>query len=1223
MTEPTPAARQPAASHDAPARPAGPANAHDLRPADAITDPLADLQRVLGNLGTLERIAPKLEVGAPDDTHEREADAVARAVMRGPETGWRRHESERDRIRRAPEDEARKRARKVPGPGPAKEPPVPTESRRRDEPVVARKPASPSSVPAVTPAAARTIRASRGAGQPLAAADRSFYESRLGRDLGSVRIHDDPAAHQAARDVQARAFTYGQDIYFSAGRHRPGTQDGRELMAHELAHTVQQRPDARIARQPDPPATTAPPATAPPASSAQATGQPTQTAATAGGAAPAVAGGEAPLMLGPVGVPEFRLNGPGGDAAYKTRMIRSPRYTGSRTEPGVKSQRDLWKSHMGPELVDPLTEMVTKWGKKNEIVGFPPGPYVFETRAEKPFRYVIAKELSEVGSELSIPDWNPSGAVSRGPQNGFQVDHILELQLSGFPGDQTKHHIDNLQLLRGSVNASSGATIAAGIEAAALAFLGTLPQAQLTDPSLHLMANPVTKRPLGDKDVQTVKQHHALAFPNAVVRHANFQATHDDVWTRKQIEGGSHLLITRGKYALVRVTSLAAIGGQGNVAILPGAGGGYLRELKAGPKPTDKDKDAFAPFVLLDKRLNIGADWESHQDLLGTLVLEIPDQHPTFEHASAFVEVHRFKDAQFAGHLGGSARTVDPALRQRLRVMNLKKASPVVVETVDLGPRGFELTGYVETKIPLLAGAHLDFALRGNTVELSKTFRPEEINPPAPLRIEDSTLTLAINTAGNLSASGRINASIDRLGRGWLEGQGSTHDGIAISGGFDATSDLFDPGHVDFAYERGRISGHGILTIPAHKVRGIKGAGLEVSYADERFQADGRAQFDLPGVHEGAVHLTYDREQGLTVEGDLTLGAIRGIRSGSLMVRLSERPGSQGYRLAAHGTAQPAIAGVDAELTVDYDDGAFFAHASVPFSRGRLTGRLEAGVTNRPLDEAGHPLLSEPPLAQLAPFGAGSAELQLTPPWLRGTAGFRLLPNGEVVVKGTLTVPGVNLWQPIRPDPIPLIPTRRVKIHVFGPVDVSIGGGLDLRYGIDAGVLSGSISAEYNPDHEDQTHLVGHATLQAGAFVALDLHGNVGGGLDVGFASVTAELVLGAQLCVPATADIAVDLDWRPGQGIVIDSSIHGQLSPKLKFYAKGQIVLESWIHDHTWGPWDLVDKEFGSGLNLGFALPFKYQDDRLDVGWNRIAVERPDISPVTAARDFLRELAS
>jgi hypothetical protein len=65
-------------------------------------------------------------------------------------------------------------------------------------------------------------------------------ELALGAALGGVRLHSDARAAQAARDVNAHAFTHGQEIFFGAGRLRPDTADGRRLLAHELAHVVQQ-----------------------------------------------------------------------------------------------------------------------------------------------------------------------------------------------------------------------------------------------------------------------------------------------------------------------------------------------------------------------------------------------------------------------------------------------------------------------------------------------------------------------------------------------------------------------------------------------------------------------------------------------------------------------------------------------------------------------------------------------------------------------------------------------------------------------------------------------------------------------------------------------------------------------------------------------------------------------------------------------------------------------
>jgi len=93
----------------------------------------------------------------------------------------------------------------------------------------------PSHLP---PSVARAIQG--GGGERLPDANRAHMELALGADLGGVRIHKDPDAAHAANDINARAFTVGQDVYFGAGQHEPGTKRGNHLLAHELTHTLQQ-----------------------------------------------------------------------------------------------------------------------------------------------------------------------------------------------------------------------------------------------------------------------------------------------------------------------------------------------------------------------------------------------------------------------------------------------------------------------------------------------------------------------------------------------------------------------------------------------------------------------------------------------------------------------------------------------------------------------------------------------------------------------------------------------------------------------------------------------------------------------------------------------------------------------------------------------------------------------------------------------------------------------
>lgn len=80
----------------------------------------------------------------------------------------------------------------------------------------------------------------RSPGQPLDPGTRAFMEPRFGYDFSGVRVHSGAAAEQSARDVNAHAYTVRHIIVFGAGQFAPGTRQGRQLIAHELTHVVQQ-----------------------------------------------------------------------------------------------------------------------------------------------------------------------------------------------------------------------------------------------------------------------------------------------------------------------------------------------------------------------------------------------------------------------------------------------------------------------------------------------------------------------------------------------------------------------------------------------------------------------------------------------------------------------------------------------------------------------------------------------------------------------------------------------------------------------------------------------------------------------------------------------------------------------------------------------------------------------------------------------------------------------
>ncbi len=88
----------------------------------------------------------------------------------------------------------------------------------------------------------------RSPGQPLDSDTRAFMEPRFGHDFGQVRVHADEKAAKSTQAVNSLAYTVGRDVVFGAGQYAPGTSEGRRLLAHELAHVVQQRRAPQSAR---------------------------------------------------------------------------------------------------------------------------------------------------------------------------------------------------------------------------------------------------------------------------------------------------------------------------------------------------------------------------------------------------------------------------------------------------------------------------------------------------------------------------------------------------------------------------------------------------------------------------------------------------------------------------------------------------------------------------------------------------------------------------------------------------------------------------------------------------------------------------------------------------------------------------------------------------------------------------------------------------------------
>lgn len=159
-------------------------------------------------------VQPKLEVSSPNDPAEREAERVAEAVVEMDVSSVQARASGEKPL-----------------------------AQEKPHPIVTSSESATQAGKSghISKEIESTVRNGvRGGGKPLPAETRSKFESKMGADFSDVRVHTDSEADEAARSINAEAYTMGSDIGFADGFFNPKSQSGKQLLAHELTHVTQQ-----------------------------------------------------------------------------------------------------------------------------------------------------------------------------------------------------------------------------------------------------------------------------------------------------------------------------------------------------------------------------------------------------------------------------------------------------------------------------------------------------------------------------------------------------------------------------------------------------------------------------------------------------------------------------------------------------------------------------------------------------------------------------------------------------------------------------------------------------------------------------------------------------------------------------------------------------------------------------------------------------------------------
>lgn len=1199
---------------------------------------LADHQAAIGNQALQQRLSQsptrvqaKLDVSGPEDAHEREADRVAAMVTAMPDPIGQRQSDTDDVDDLDDETIAPRLDRQADA----------DDLEELDEDMITPKAAQ---TPTVTPDTESAINRSRGGGHPLDTDTRRYFEPRLDRDLSDVKAHTDPSAARLASDMGAQAFTVGRDIYFAEGRYQPGTATGRSLLAHELTHTIQQQPNSKHT---DPSAAR----TVDPIKVGNRVQRATEDTADENKPPPADPGrvdttsSTWTIRYATLRLPDFKFDDKHRRSLYTEAAASGKLRHAKDFDRGSPGQRKVWRDALN------LKKMRGKIEKQLKDTYDPNDRGRVYILKHEESSYRMVGNFYALARQARFPAWSP-----RGKADPKDVDHIVELQVSGWQNGKTGakgwdavNTTKNMELLDNRANTQSGGAIDEEINrlVKGTADYYWQPPGKGGGETEKAVTDAVTADPdlwgaVSKPKPDDVKERYDLVFEGVAGGLPN-QGDPTNRWTFEEVDAGDHLK------AFKPVSDAET---DSKWEIYPLKSGGIPERVETG-SPEDegptvsaamKDK-WFAPFTVLSYELEKDAQQAAGGEEIGRVTLmkrlaSTGDYYALFkggqDGADADVDILRLGDNLNAGYLkdrnlktawlGLSAR--DPKELQA----EVEGASPVEFQSVALVPgEGFLARGQLLPDVPIMADLAIDLVVEGDAVYLAKRFDVGDFDLPGPIEITHSTVEMTAGTNG-LGANGDLGVAIEGVGDGLVTARIDTESGFALSGSFTFDPELFDPpSRIELGYEDGEFSGAGLLTIGENRVRGIKTASINASYADGRLKATGDAELDVPGLERGTMTLSYSEAEGFAIGGSFDVSSdVPGISSGSVSAEVRHDP-EDGYAISASGTAVPDIPGVSARVDVAYEDGIFTAEGTAAYERGMLSGSLAVGATNEVLDDDGEPTGEAGDT--LRAFGGGELTLQLAP-WLEASASVRLTAEGEVEVTGQVGLPAAlevfsarrydrNLFAIDLDVPIVGVAVAGQRIGVFA----TVGGGLDLTAGFGPGELRDlSLEVVYNPDREEDTEVTGGAefVVPADAGLRLFVRGALGAGIPV--VSASAGLEVGGGLGIEGAVSAGVEVAWTPTDGIELDAEAEIFAEPTFAFDITGFVDVEADLLLKTIElyseRWQLAGFEYGSGLQLGATFPIHYvEGEPFDVAMDDIEFQVPDIDPQALLTDLVDEL--
>jgi len=1219
----------------------------------------------------------KLEVGPTGDHYEREADRVARQVVGGggaavtiPPTitplGAQRKAiaspakpEEKQKVQkkaaepapgskedRKPAAKAQRKAaglapkakddkklgakvqRKAAGPAPK------VEDDKRPKAKVQRE-ALGDGVGAAPGGVADSIaRMQSGSGGVLDSGTRGLMEGRFGRSFDGVRVHRGRDAAMAAQALNARAFTVGRDVFFGAGQYQPQSRSGRELIAHELTHTVQQAgvpgvaarkfvqrggpPGKGAANVPDEKDKAAPATTTFVSQQLEGASLDTKDLGETRGTITLPV-----LALPTIGsVLKGTSGGPAVPVAAKGRGIPAK---GAAFTLGPVGERDnsskafeVWtayaRANMKAGVRKKLQAMITATPKLAQVKQNGVAIYylTFQAGGAAGRDNVFIGSLDELADQDAIlrPQWSQDGKPLVGRGATLDADHFLELQLGG--EDSGK----NMWLLQGAYNSSVGSGIKASIEND----LRTLKKELDADKTI-----PATEKPI---DVTEMKRRWTLNF-KTVDAGAQFPSSEKvPFWTQSQVKAGEHLdklkimteadLVTAG----LRLEDQNAI--PKVVKIFPSPAGGRMAHVELDDKGGVVPKKEFLYS-------NIWAEGGTYhggstdQDGASLLTLNVTinkvakgedgKKKPIGEKGGP-VEVLRSPRLGIAGYISRDS------IRSQFSQMEFKPLSPLTFADMDISADGALVgTGDVLSSKALFPKLNVPLVLYGDRIMMNFPLPAGGLSL-GPIGVSEASIALGVGGEG-FFIEGYAGIFVKGLGTGSITAELSQEAGPELKGVFNFDTDFFTPAFVDVNYNLATdtLKASGTLGVEKGRIPGVDSGQVTVAMTRDLIDVQGAIKLGPP-LQGTEIKVTYTQDKGLVVGADnipLPFANLPAIKNATLSVAAARSPEGV-WSFTGAGKASLAVPGATGEIDITYRDGLITLHTVAAVAKGPATGTLNFTATNGALDEKGNPIDGAVGQAITA-WGRGEVTVAFGK-ILTGTAGIEYTQDNRIILSGRIALPPAYDVFEKREYNKDLLHIEPPEFPIWGVSVAGIGVGVfafvDARVSFNAFVGPGQIrdaavAATMDLDHPEAATVHGHGQFFVPAYAGLSL--NVGGGLRARAAVAYGEGRVGliGSLGIQADASASVDFDWTPSAGLALEAKFAATARPQFELQAEASLTVGvdikvTEVH-HTFGPWKKSLGKFGPDMEMGVEFPARWSEAQgLDLSLENIVVKEPKL---------------